>query len=581
MKGPYVLGAAEAVWRRLRAEEALRHGHAAGKEAKALDSSIWSDLAVELQLRILGMLPPNYIAFSPSPPNEFHRKWGVPSATSALTYDKRKQLLCLIAASGSVANLMSAEEGAGLLLREEVVEAAAAAGQREVCRWLVRQVGVPWGNSLDAAAGTGRQAMCNWLLAQGCKGDFMSAAIAAARGGHVSLMDWLLALLPDHSQLQASEHWPLLQLLGAVAEGCDLATLIRMHQQLTLGGGGLQLQRQEGQQQANGGDAGKVVACAAGSLTPCWQAKVEWLLDLGYPAIPWNPFVPPGSTSGEARYCPDALLGRLAWLRQRGFPVGRGQYESAASEAARAGNMAVLNTMFPRDGQAWGPDVEADEDYWIMLGQDDSLPTSRAAAEGRVDVLELLSSRGFRMDRECMADLAAYRGHVNVLMWMEEKGFGRFIRTGHMAFVSVQSGSLETVTWLYEHGCPPRLPDVQRPQDIYEVAVPSGCVDMLEWLVTQGLAKVPGRAFWWACVHGDLNMLRCLVRLCLPWQPAGNDLTNVAGCTLCPPAMVPHLLEAGCPVDYEQALAAALRRGTTVGAKFHYLTDGNEVIAHL
>ncbi|GLC39397.1 hypothetical protein PLESTM_000892400 [Pleodorina starrii] len=65
----------------------------------------------------------------PSPIHVFRERWGRLGAFRALSHKQRLQLLCLTAASGSVANLEVALANAGLDLRRELLEAAAAAGQ--------------------------------------------------------------------------------------------------------------------------------------------------------------------------------------------------------------------------------------------------------------------------------------------------------------------------------------------------------------------------------------------------------------------------------------------------------------------
>ena len=95
----------------------------------------------------------------PSPAYAFRERWGIPGAVRNYTQKQRVEFLCLTAASGSIENLEIVLDGAGLLLEvalasagldvmREVLEAAAAACQLEVCQ-LLRGRGCPWGRALS------------------------------------------------------------------------------------------------------------------------------------------------------------------------------------------------------------------------------------------------------------------------------------------------------------------------------------------------------------------------------------------------------------------------------------------------
>ena len=62
-----------------------------------------------------------------------------------------------------------------------------------------------------------------------------------------------------------------------------------------------------------------------------------------------------------------------------------------------------------------------------------------------------------------------------------------------------------------------------------------------------------------AAANGDLAMLRALRRLGCPWGSRGEVFTKVVGCSS-PVAVLSWLLEAGCPVDWDAAVARAGRR---------------------
>ncbi|KAG2437704.1 hypothetical protein HYH02_011082 [Chlamydomonas schloesseri] len=198
------------------------------------------------------------------PHDIFERKWAAPGACHALSYRQRRQLTRLTAASGDVANLQTALAAAGLVPGAAELGAAAAAGRLQVCTWLRRRHNVcmadPTGDALVAAAAAGCADGAAWLLSKGASWSW-AAVGAAAAGGHVALVDWLMAARPAALAAQracaaaaaaaaaygggggpavggtwagagaagaaAPEPLQLFSALAAVAEGCELAVLQR------------------------------------------------------------------------------------------------------------------------------------------------------------------------------------------------------------------------------------------------------------------------------------------------------------------------------------------------------------------
>ncbi|GLC39375.1 hypothetical protein PLESTM_000890000 [Pleodorina starrii] len=247
----------------------------------------------------------------PSPIHVFRERWGRPGAFRAISRNQRLQLLCLTAASGSVANLEVALANAGLHLRCEMLAAAAAAGQLDICK-VLRARRCPWGRSLSAAAKAGHRHVCEWLLARGCPFHW-HVVCSAARGGREDLMQWLLTELQGRPRDDVYDLYDLCwSLLKAAAEYLSLAALQRLWQQLMAGHHGSELQQHL--VQFDESDRSDIVAAAARSTTPDWQAKVEWLEGLGYPR--------------KARACKsavragngDAVVARLQWLRAWATP---------------------------------------------------------------------------------------------------------------------------------------------------------------------------------------------------------------------------------------------------------------------
>eukprot|EP00198_Chlamydomonas_reinhardtii_P009166 XP_001698503.1 predicted protein [Chlamydomonas reinhardtii] len=120
----------------------------------------------------------------PVPPAFFSRCWAAPGAFSRLPEPKRKRLLCLLATSGSLANLRFAGERCGLerpLTLGEVLCAAAEAGHVALCRELVfqRDAAQEWSEANSLSDGVSQTRML----------------VAAAASGHLYQFAWLVRRL--------------------------------------------------------------------------------------------------------------------------------------------------------------------------------------------------------------------------------------------------------------------------------------------------------------------------------------------------------------------------------------------------
>lgn len=146
----------------------------------------------------------------PVPPAFFSRCWAAPGAFSRLPEPKRKRLLCLLATSGSLANLRFAGERCGLerpLTLGEVLCAAAEAGHVALCRELVfqrdaAQVGGQggWGDAAVAealAAGGLFPLLKEWSEANSLSDGVSQTRmlVAAAASGHLYQFAWLVRRL--------------------------------------------------------------------------------------------------------------------------------------------------------------------------------------------------------------------------------------------------------------------------------------------------------------------------------------------------------------------------------------------------
>ncbi|GLC46804.1 hypothetical protein PLESTB_001801400 [Pleodorina starrii] len=451
----------------------------------------------------------------PSPIHVFRERWGRPGAFRALSRNQRLQLLCLTAASGSVANLEVALANAGLDLRCELLVAAAAAGQLDMCK-VLRARGSLWGESLSAAAKAGHRHVCEWMLASGCPVKW-HVVCSAARSGREDLMLWLLTELQGLPNDGRS-------LLMAAAECLSLAALQRLWQQLMAGRHGSNLQQQL--EQLNEGDRGAIVEAAAGSTTPDWQAKVEWLEGLGYPRM--------------ARACEsavragngDATVARLQWLHGRGYPLET----AVADTAVRVGNLAALRFLVEQAGVR--PTGHPFRGYSMI-----------AAGRGHLAVLQYLHASGLPLDARSVAEQAALMGHLPVVVWaVETLGVAPADGAASLLYRAAITGNLELMTWLHVRGW------ALGPAAISNGAS-SGCEEALEWLVERGCPfPLDGRAYFMTAFNGDLAMLRCLHRLGCPWGPPGELLADCIR-SVVSVAVLQCLLDLGCPeMDWDAAV---------------------------
>ncbi|PNH05986.1 Ankyrin repeat domain-containing protein [Tetrabaena socialis] len=392
----------------------------------------------------------------PVPHHAFVWRWGGARAMHSLTRSRRRQLACLTARSGSTANLelLLARGAKGHVLDQEVFDAAAAAGQLEVCRLLWQQ-GCCYGpNLLHHAAAGGHGAVYEWCLETipGCA-DHHTAG-DAARAGNVALMDWLLLAEPSPN---------VSKLLAGAASGCDWLTLVGL---CTRYSWRVQLDRTRA----------RVLAAAAGSPTADWRLKVEWL------ELRWYPFS--AAACVEAARLPDGLA-RLQWLRPQGYPLSA----EVVSAAASSGNVEALQFVLAAG-------VALDDDAAQGMVED-------AAAAGHLAVLRALPQTPgvLRSLRSHAAPAATENGRLQVVTWLVGMLGGAQVLTERVSKSAVRSGSMELLAWLHAHGCP-------WDASAFAAAAEWGSDEQLEWLAARGCPMgAEGEAYMRAAAHGDLSML--------------------------------------------------------------------------
>ncbi|GLC46537.1 hypothetical protein PLESTM_001886700 [Pleodorina starrii] len=370
-----------------------------------------------------------------------------------------------------------------------------------------------WGASLSAAAKAGHRHVCEWMLASGCRIDG-DAVCSAARGGQEDLMQWLLTEMKGWYRISAVLCRSLLE---AAAECWSLVALQRLWQQLMAGRHGSNLQQQL--EQLDGSGRVAIQVAAAGSTTPDWQAKVEWLEALGYPRRAW--VCGSAVRAGDG----DAAVARLQWLRGRGYALEAG----AVDNAVKFGNLAALSFLVEQAG---------------VRPTDDDLSMTAAARRGHLAVLQYLHASGLPFYAPDVAQDAARMGHLPIVAWVVE-GLGFTDGAARLLNYAAASGNLELMTWLHVRGW------ALGPTAINNGAE-SGCEEALEWLVERDCPfPLDGGAYLGAARYGDLAMLRCLHRLGCPWGPPGRLMTSCIR-SVVSIDVLQCLLDLGCPkMDWE------------------------------
>ncbi|PNG99147.1 hypothetical protein TSOC_015080, partial [Tetrabaena socialis] len=382
----------------------------------------------------------------PVPHREFVWRWGGRGAARSLTLSQRRLLPRLTASSGSIANLrvLLAWDDLETNLEEDWLIAAAAAGQLEVCRWLVLQgcaCGVR-GDPVLAAARGGHEAVCEWFIANNpalAAGHGMTCH--AARGGHVGLLNWLLRVergrLPNTALL-----------LWDVAASCDLPTLQRLLHAY--------VDSNVPEDPLSDADKAGVLDAAAASPTADWRGKVECLEARGWSRR--------GHTCAEAAALPD-WRDRLEWLRQGGHRLT----PAALDEAASSGRADALQYLL-----AEGVEMDVAAAKWAGR---------YAAKAGHVAVLQALASAfgpPFVMSLNEAGLEAAEHGQLPVLSWLvETRGAAVALTAEVYRCAAGGSGSTELLAWLHERGCP-------WDAYVFAEAAGSGSEEQLEWLAARG-----------------------------------------------------------------------------------------------
>ncbi|KAG2449961.1 hypothetical protein HYH02_000065 [Chlamydomonas schloesseri] len=552
------------------------------------------------------------------------------------TVSQRRQIVCGAAHGGSLAAVQAALKVTGLAPGAWLFTAAAGApgpgvalalcNSMEAMRCpLHSQTYENLSSTLCAAAAAGNADVCDWLLAGGRCSWGAAAALAAARGGHANLAQRLLYLCPQADRGGCAVH----ELLTEAAHGCGAADLeqtycywlgrraeqlqqwrqVEMQEQQPQQG--QQLQQQRGSRLFKRGDpVGRfgpayverrdgfccavadaqfldMLAAAAGSPTGCWLTKLDALLRLHCDET--SAQLASGGrddaalvrlyTAAAGR--PDGLDRlRLMWEQRRWVPSAAADLERVVEAAAARGDVPalryVLDTMGAGAQLRWGAGCPGSAPP----------PLRAAATAGSLEALRLLV--GCYGSLCCcdwvlsdMIDTAASKGHLGVIEWLRQEagkprsagagpaGAGecerraelqKFLKRKIGACVfeeGVVAGRPEVLRWGLDHGA--RVTQ-ERSFTWWPVAARVGCVEALRMLAEVGAFK-PG-AEPYCNLDGDRLIVRELSRLRLGGKGAVRGLAALLEDPDVPLSELRWLLE-GDKQGAEEAFLAAL--GATKG----------------
>ncbi|PNH01317.1 hypothetical protein TSOC_012806 [Tetrabaena socialis] len=396
------------------------------------------------------------------PPREF--VWFLSSSIlKSLNSAAHRHIATFTARSGSIENLTSILTTPVALAdwRHCVLDAAARSGHMDVFHFLIEFYSTTARTDaalLGAAADAGQSiAVCEELASATGNRDFWTAAIRAASGGHVGLMDHFLGRLPRLEE-GALEVVNEKLLIIAAASGCDLRTLKRL--KMTYGPAFVQAMP-------------KLPAAAARSEVD-FQEKIIWLEAQGCDKPWW--------TCGAAMRMPDAIE-RVQWLRQRAYPATAWDVVEEAVVTNDIQRVQYALRLFADD--PWYP-LELVANFY----------------SNDVAILDAITRSGIAVGPRHLWH-AARTGALPAMEWLVEK-LGPGALNEEVAYAAASGGSMASTVWLYERGCP-------WDTRTFLAATLNGSEEMVEFLATHG-CPMDVDAFAAVAVRGNTMMLDCLRR---------------------------------------------------------------------
>ncbi|KAG2424377.1 hypothetical protein HXX76_014586 [Chlamydomonas incerta] len=391
-------------------------------------------------------------AEQPWPGAAFVAHWGRPEPWRALPRWQRHRLLCLAASSHHPPSLDAALAHCGTVLQADALASAIMAGDLETCQRLYENEGCDCDHGLfgTAAGLSGSLPVCKWLAGaipdnEATQQRFLLPAAILA--GHERVVDWALERLGndwdwDGALVGAAAKAGRLELmqrlavrcrypgpqrgepemLARVAYGCPLAVLQQYYEPW---GRGLL----EGIDQKL-----CLLLAAAGSPTPDWAAKCDWLW-ARWGAAAADAFGPHNdAVDGEAIAAVmqhTEVPQRLLLLASRG--LGSCLERHAPRAAGAIGSPAAVE--FCLDQLPALLRQQAAAPFLAAAGAGG--PVAAAAGGGPLPAADPAAQQQVNQFMELIALAAAKQGHVTVLRLLRGRGF--VFRARHLDAVLVES----------------------------------------------------------------------------------------------------------------------------------------------
>ncbi|PNW76309.1 hypothetical protein CHLRE_12g539700v5 [Chlamydomonas reinhardtii] len=475
-------------------------------------------------------------------------------------FAQRQQLVCDAARSGSLEAVDAALAATGVRRGGWLLAAAAEASEPGAALRLCQQLAArgwlveDWAadrTTLHAAAAAGNSDVCKWLvLERNCIPQrYMQVVCAAAEAGHVAVVAELLSLCPTrHKPDMHAQH-----LLVAAARGYKAADFTRLWKECMDRAWEELRQQQQRQQETDELDVFSVqfpnglwldissamkpisevlanpladplgslgmlsmLEAAAGSPTPCWLDKLDVLLQLpsgdeaaaAAAASGGELLAQPGLLSrvfAASLSAPDGLARvRLLW-EQRSWRLTKWTNSQLVAAAGARGDTAAISYLFNKLRAVTAAPFHPA-----------AMTLRRPAEGGHLPVLQLFASHGARCTCDIFVDMAgaaAKGGHVHILDYLLcKEAPPHFIRGEPGSWADVRAKALRRAL---------------------ELGIEHGHTSVVRFLHELG-ARLPASSGW-SCV----------------WRRAGR-----AG----NPALLGLLVELGYPIDREESVYCEARR---------------------
>ena len=464
---------------------------------------------------------------------------------------------------------------------EHFMSSIAEKGYLAVMKW-ARENGAPLysTSSFEKAAGGGHLETLKWLAEQEHPKEAGTAMNSAIIGGHLDVMKWLkeegCPLVGYHGTFAAQEgHFEALKWMKE--NGCALDAFCFVCAALR---GDLEMLRWLHENGCPIGRNGNMIneAAQTGHLE-----AMKWLKDNGYTFTSgaYSRACESGAKSVEIfqwlkeQDCPwdnkayivaakKGNMEALNWLSENGECVWN---DDACAKAARKGHLEVLKRLREK-GCPWNWSicklaakrgwmeclVWANENGCTWKPKKDAALFKAAVAGGKLEIVKWMSQKLTFEPTQEHCDLAARRGHLEVLKWLREKGVPWEKFTLEEA-LSADGDRSETLKWAIRNGCP---------FGIDEMRVAASCkhFGVLKLMYKMMMASNPVVADEWDpsfCVEtarsGNARMLEWLRNHGFPWNSRTIAIAAWEGHL----SLVKWAIGNGCPFDESACANAAIQ----------------------